>query len=94
MAHGVEDGIIKLNGPGDEESGVWWLAGHVLWWFRGGFLGLLGLLDLGLDWLNLVDLCLGFFWLLGYYAVAVFVFEASGAFGSKGRVQFEEGLGI
>lgn len=90
MAHRVEDSIVKLNRPRDEQSRVWRLAGHILWWFRRGFLGLL---DFGFDWLNRLDLCLGF-WLLGYYAIAVFVFEASGAFGGKGSVQFEEGLWI
>lgn len=90
MAHGVEDSIVKLNRPGDEQGRVWWLAGHVLRWFRRGFLCLL---DFGFDWLDWLDLCLDF-WFLGYYAIAVFVFEASGAFGSKGSVQFEEGLWI
>lgn len=28
MGHGLEDGIIEFDGPGDEEGGVRGLGGH------------------------------------------------------------------
>lgn len=29
VAHGLEDGIVKLDGPGDEQGWVVWLRRHV-----------------------------------------------------------------
>lgn len=89
MAHRREYGIVKLNGPWNEQGRVWCLARHLLGWFRRKLLDLLYFL---------LDFLLGFllelFGLLGRYAIALFVFDAGGAFSGEGSVQFEKGLRV
>lgn len=95
VAHGVEDGIVKLNGPGNEQGRVRCLARHLGWRFRSFVLGLVGLLDssdLPDFLLDLLDVGPYFCNLLGQYAAAVVVFEAGDAFAGEGRVQFQEWL--
>jgi hypothetical protein len=78
VAHGVENCIVKLNGPRDEQRGVWLLVRHLLgynWlcllhrWFRSLFL--FGLLFLGFG---------------PFYRVSAVVFESRASFGGKRRV--------
>lgn len=90
MAHRREDGIVKLNGPRNEQRRVWCLARHVLGWFRRK---LLDFLYFPLEFL-LGFLELGWFDFIGKYAIALFVLDAGGAFSGEGSVQFEEGLGV
>ena len=90
MAHRVENSIIELNRPRDEQRRVLWLARHLLGWF---WRKLLYLGNLFLNFLYFLWwLCL--LWWCWWYAVAFVVFEACAAFGGEGSVQFEERLRI
>jgi hypothetical protein len=89
MAHGRKHGIVKFNGPRNEQRRVWCLARHLLRGFRRK---LLDFLDFLLDFL--LSFLLELFGFLGRYAVALFVFDTGAAFGGEGSVQFEKGFGV
>jgi hypothetical protein len=79
VAHGLEDGIVELDGPGDEQGGVGCLGGHVA---RSCWLGLVDVDELGLYRDGL----------LAGYAVTVGVFEVTDALGGEGGVELEGGF--
>jgi hypothetical protein len=89
MAHGVEDRIVKLNWPGDEERGMGLLVRfrHPFGWFWVRFPGWFWFYPL--DWLCLL---FGLLRLLGLWAldISAFVFKARAAFGGEGRIYLEE----
>lgn len=89
MAHGRKHGIVKLNGPGNEQRRVWCLARHLLGWLRRKLLDFLYVL-LGF----FLSFLLERFEFLRGYAVALFVLDAGCAFSGEGSVQFEKGFGV
>jgi hypothetical protein len=102
VAHGLEDCIVKLNWPRDEQRGVCLLGRHFLGWRWGRFSGwfwvclwycmCLPYLLYRLYLLCLLCLLFGLVLFLGLRAldVSAFVFKARAAFGGEGRVYLEE----